>query len=374
MPLLGIDLGTTNTVVSVDQQIRSLTDDGGRIMPSVVAFLPNGSRSVGRAARRRRAIDCPNTIYSSKRIMGRRMDDEVTQDFIERYPFEMVVKNHDLPAFRTRGGDFTAIEVASAILDEVLEQTMLHPTSCETVITVPASFSDEQRRATADAAAAVGLGYPRLVDEASATALAYLHAEHHIQGNLGRAFVYDLGGGTFDCAVIDCSNGMPRLLAHTSDLQLGGDDIDHELARWVAGLVLEKHNWDLANYSETYDRLLAHCEEAKMALATMEEAPILLSQVDPECPVDDGSIILTQHKLSEVCQDLVRRSFIACDDVLRSAEVTVRDVDAVFMAGGTTLLPMIRENVEAYFGRPGLIAFDPKEVVAVGAGLAGSFM
>jgi molecular chaperone DnaK len=374
MPLVGIDLGTTNTVVSIDQQIRSLGDDVGRTLPSVVAFLPNGSRIVGASARRRRAIDCPNTIYSSKRIIGRRMSDGITRNFVDRYPFEMVTKSQDQPAFRTRSGDFTPTEIASFILTEILERSGLHPTRCETVITVPASFSDDQQRATADAAAAVGLGYPRLVDEASATALAYLHAGHHIHRNVKRALVYDLGGGTFDCAVIDCSNGMPRLLAHTSDLQLGGDDIDHELAEWVCRHVLEKHKWDLSNYSETYDRLLAHCEEAKIALATSDAAPILLSQVDPECPVDDGSIVLTQRKLGEVCQDLVRRSFIACDDVLRSAEVTVRDIDAVLLAGGTTLLPMIQDNVEAYFGHPGLVEFDPKEVVAVGAGLAGCFL
>jgi molecular chaperone DnaK len=368
MPLLGIDLGTTNTVVTVDRQLGNISDSGRTTLPSVVAFLPNGTTSVGELARRRRSIDCPNTIYSSKRIIGRRFDDGQTRNFIERYPFEFVEKRGGAPAFRTRAGDFTPTEIASRILETAVARVELDPKVCETVVTVPASFGEAQRQASADAAAIAGLGYPRLVDEPSATALAYLHAGHPCR----RALVYDLGGGTFDCAILDCSNGMPRMLAHTSDLQLGGDDIDHELAQWVARIVLEKHNWDLTNYSETFDRLLVRCEEAKIAMSVAAEAPVNLSQVDPECPVEDGTVVLTQSILNKMCQDIVRRSFIACDDVLRGAGLAPPDIDAVFLAGGTTLLPVIQEGVQAYFGHAGFIEFDPTEVVALGAGLAGS--
>jgi len=367
MPLLGIDLGTTNTVVSVDRAVRRITESGRAALPSVVGFLPNGSVSIGEAARRRRAIDSPNTIYSSKRIIGRRFDDSHTRNFIDRYPFEIVEKPGGVPAFRTRAGDFTPTQIATHIFEEVLARIELSPQRCETVITVPASFNDSQRQAVADAAATAGLGYPRLIDEPSATALTYLNASHPCR----RALVYDLGGGTFDCAVLDCSNGMPRMLAHASDLQLGGDDIDHELAQWVAGLVLEKHNWDLTNYSETWDRLLLRCEQAKIAMSVTAATPVELSQVDPECPAEDGSVVLTQELLNQLCQKLVRRSFIACDDVLRSAGIAPPDIDAVFLAGGTSLLPVIQNGVEAYFGRAGLIEFDPTEVVALGAGIAG---
>lgn len=368
MPLLGVDLGTTNSVVTVDRQVRKITDSGRTTLPSVIAFLPNGNVSVGEVARRRRAIDCPNTVYSSKRIIGRRFDDGQTRNFIDRYPFDIVEKPAGWPAFHTRAGDFTPTQIATRILEEVLERTDSDPKRCEAVVTVPASFSDAQRQASADAAAAAGLGYPRLVDEPSATALAYLHSRHPSR----RAVVYDLGGGTFDCAVLDCSNGMPRMLSHASDLQLGGDDIDYALAQWVRGLVLEKHNWDLANYSETYDRLLVRCEEAKISLSVNAEAPVFLSQVDPECPVEDDAIVVTQSILNKICEDLVRRSFIACDDVLRAAGIKPPDIDAVFLAGGTTMLPVIQQGVEAYFGRAGFVEFDPTEVVALGAGLAGS--
>lgn len=368
MPLLGIDLGTTNTVVTVDRQVRNLTDSGRTTLPSVVAFLPNGEVCVGEVARRRRAIDSPNVIYSSKRIIGRRFDDGHTRNFIDRYPFDIVEKPPGWPAFRTRTADFTPTQIATRILQEVLERIEMDPKRCEAVLTVPASFGDAQRQASADAAAAAGLGYPRLVDEPSATALAYLHSDHPC----GKALVYDLGGGTFDCAVLNCSDGHPRMVSHASDLQLGGDDIDHELAQWVARLVLEKHNWDLTSYSETYDRLLARCEEAKIALSVSAEAPIFLSQVDPECPADDDAIVLTQSILNTMCEALVRRSFIACDDVLRAAGLKPPDIEAVFLAGGTTMLPVIQEGVEVYFGRAGLVEFDPIEVVALGAGLAGT--
>jgi len=373
MPLLGIDLGTTNTVVSIDKKIRPLADSGRTTMPSVVAFMPNGNRNVGEVARRRRAIDCPNTIYSSKRIIGRRFDDGVTKNFIEHYPFDVIETEKGMAAFRTRAGDVSPTQVASFILEDVLERTGLNPAQCETVITVPASFSEAQRQASVDAAAAVGLVHPRLIDEASAAALAYLHSQHQAGTPFRRALVYDLGGGTFDCAVIDCSDGLPGMLSHASDLQLGGDDIDHQLAKWVSRLVLEKHNWDLTNYSETYDRLVAHCEAAKIDLSVFEEAPIRMSQVDPECPVEDGAIVLTHSVLDEMCEHLVRQSFVTCDEVLRMAGVSANEIDAVYLAGGTTLLPMIQRNVEAYFGRSGLIDFDPTEVVALGAGLAGAF-
>jgi molecular chaperone DnaK len=368
MPLLGIDLGTTNTVVTVDRQIRNITDSGRTTLPSVVAFLPNGNVFVGEMARRRRAIDCPNTIYSSKRIIGRRFDEGQTRNFIDRYPFDIIEKPSGWPAFRTRAGAFTPTQIATRILREVLERIELDAQHCEAVITVPASFGDAQRQASADAAAAAGLGYPRLVDEPSATALAYLHSDHPCR----RAVVYDLGGGTFDCAVLDCSDGRPRMVSHASDLQLGGDDIDYELAQWVARLVLEKHNWDLTSYSESYDRLLARCEEAKIALSVSAEAPVFLSQVDPECPAEDDAVVLTQSILNKMCESLVRRSFIACDDVLGAAGLKAKDIDAVFLAGGTTMLPVIQEGVEAYFGRAGLVEFDPTEVVALGAGMAGS--
>jgi molecular chaperone DnaK len=158
-------------------------------------------------------------------------------------------------------------------------------------------------------------------------------------------------------------------MAHASDLCLGGDDIDHQLAAWVARHVLEKHNWDLTNYSEIYDRLLAACEDAKIALSAADSVEIHLSQIDPECTAVDESVTISRQILEQLCQDIVRRSFIACDSVLRQAGLKPPDIDSVFLAGGTTHLPVIQQGVEAYFGHAGQLAYEPTEVVALGARL-----
>jgi molecular chaperone DnaK len=260
----------------------------------------------------------------------------------------------------------TASRIAGYVLEALAERIEVDPSGCEVVITVPASFSDIQRRATLEAAVVGGMPHARLVDEPTATALAYVQADHPCR----RALVYDMGGGTFDCAVLDCSNDEPRILSHASDLLLGGDDIDHQLAAWAARHVLEKFNWDLTNYSEVYDRLLARCEQAKILLSSEDEAVVHLSQIDPECPAVTESIVISRRLLEDLCQDLVRRSFIACDGVLRAAKLLPPDIDAVFLAGGSTHLPVIQQGIEAYFGHAGLRDFDPIEVVALGAGLA----
>jgi molecular chaperone DnaK len=364
MALIGIDLGTTNSVAAVESQHGSRRAPDPESVPSVVAFLPNGTIRVGEVARRRRAIDSANTVFSSKRIIGRRYDCGETRNFIVRYPFE-IIDQGGWPAFRTRVGDLTPTRIAATILESLIERAQVDPAESEVVITYPVSFSEDQLEATEQAADWAGLGHARFVDEPSATATAYMHGDHPCQ----RALVYDLGGGTFDCAVVDCSNGAPRVMAHASDLCLGGDDIDHQLAAWVARHVLEKHNWDLTNYSEIYDRLLAACEDAKIALSAADSVEIHLSQIDPECTAVDESVTISRQILEQLCQDIVRRSFIACDSVLRQAGLKPPDIDSVFLAGGTTHLPVIQQGVEAYFGHAGQLAYEPTEVVALGARL-----
>lgn len=360
---IGIDLGTTNTVAVRNGDVCEVSDHGRRTLPSVVAYLPNGATQVGELARRRRAIDSANTIYSSKRIIGRRFDSHEVNNFRDRYPFQIEEIEGGWPAFRTRAGLVTPVQVAARVLEALVERTGLDPADAEVTLTVPASFAAPQRRATVDAAAAAGLGEVELLTEPEATARAY-----RARGTDCRnVFVYDLGGGTFDCAVLDCSRDRPALLSHASDLLLGGDDVDHRLAEHVVRLVMEKHNWDLSNYSEVYDRLLAHCERAKVELSGRNQAEFLLAQVDPECPAPDEPVVLTRTLLDGMCHDLLQRSFTACDAVLRDAKLHPKDIDAVFLAGGTTWLPVVQDGVEAYFGRCGDMDIDPIEVVALGA-------
>ena len=365
MQVLGIDLGTTNTATAIDSHVFAISSDGKASLPSVVAFPPNGHTQTGEPARRRRAIDSENTIYSSKRIIGRRWSDSDTQSFRRLYPFRLVEDAEGMPVFETRSGAYSATQVAGILLSVVRERARSIPDEFEVNVTVPAAFNRAQRTATADAAVLAGLRRARLIEESMATAYAYLSLPRSIR----RAVVYDFGGGTFDCTVVDCSDGTPHLIAHAGDSFLGGDDIDQLLGAWVVQHVLEKHEWDLSNYSEVYDRLLAHCENAKILLSHQQEAVVHLSQVDPECPADEDGVIVTRCILEELCRDLVQRTFVTCDAVLHEAGARPRDIDAVFLAGGTTHLPVIQRGIESYFGRPGLLEFEPMEVVALGASL-----
>ena len=255
MQVLGIDLGTTNSVAAIANHVFAVSDEGRTILPSMVAFLPNGHTLVGETARRRRVIDGENTIFSSKRIIGRVWNDSRTTTFRERYPFRLVEGEAGRPLFETRSGRFSATQIASMILSKALDCTRSIPTEFEVNVTVPAAFSSAQRAATAEAAELAGLRQVHLVVEPMATTYAYLSLPRAFR----RVLVYDLGGGTFDCAVIDCAGDRPEMLAHSSDLLLGGDDIDQRLAGWVARYALEKYNWDVTNYAEIQCRLLARC-------------------------------------------------------------------------------------------------------------------
>jgi len=366
MQVLGIDLGTTNTVAAIANHVVPIAENGSGVLPSVVAFLPNGQTFVGSTARRRRVIDAENTIYSSKRIIGRSYSDPATEDFRERYRFRLVKGAEGLPCFATRAGEFSATDIAGLVLSEVLDRVRSIRGEFEVRLTVPPTFTTSQREATLEAAARAGIRRVALLDEPTATAYAYLS----LPLNAKRGLVYDLGGGTFDCAVVDWSEARPHVVAQSSDLFLGGDDIDERLAGWVLEYVLEKYNWDLASYIEVYDRLVSRCEEIKIALSEQEVAVLPLSQVDPECPAVSEGVTVTRSVLSEQCQEIMCRTFITCDDVLRAAGLRAADIDAVFLAGGTTHLPVIRAGIETYFGQRGLLEFEPTEVVARGASLA----
>lgn len=365
MEILGVDLGTTNTAAAIGAHVFSVCDNGHRTMASVVAFLPNDEVRTGALARRRRAIDPENTVFSAKRILGRRWDDSVTRSFRKLYPMRLVEDAHGMPAFETRAGAFTPTQIAGLLLAAVRKRAETLPTRYEARISVPAAFGEPQRKATIEAAALAGFHDVRIINEPIATVHAYLS----LPRSISRAVVYDMGGGTFDCAVVDCRNGMPQLIAHAGDAFLGGDDIDQRIAAWVAQEVLEKHHWDLSNYSEIWHRLLLRCEEAKIQLSHQDRAVVQLSQVDPDCPAAREGVEVSRNIIDGLCEDLVRRSFVTCDAVLYDAGVHPRQIDAVFLAGGTTHMPVIQRGVEAYFGRPGLLEFEPTEVVALGASL-----
>jgi molecular chaperone DnaK len=356
-------LGTTNTVACVDDRILGIDKDGESGLPSVVAFLPNGSISTGRSAARRRAIDGANTIFSSKRLIGRRFSERKTRQFRERYPVEVVDAGGDRPAFKTRAGLHSPADIAAILLDRIGERLEGVDEDLEVVLTVPVGFNERQRDETLTAALHAGLRGLRLVDEASATAYAY-RDDPDLRGPVA---IYDLGGGTFDVAILDWDSPGREVLGVASDLFLGGDDIDRKLADWVNLEVLKQHNWDLENCTDVATRLLAECEAVKIRLSTSEETRIDLARVDPDCPLAQEGLLIRRPTLDALCTDLVQRTFRICDEALTEAGLQAGQLSAVLLAGGTAHLPVIRKSVESYFGRSATMDHAPTEVVALGA-------
>jgi molecular chaperone DnaK len=367
MKRIGIDLGTTNTVAAIDGTVLDLDPLRAEILPSTVAFPPSGATVVGSAARRRRPIDPRNTIFSAKRLIGRVWSSLAANKFRARYPSFLLVETGDNAiGFKTRAGKFTATDIAAMVLKTVASRTPAPAKKVEAIIAVPSLFEREHREATLEAGRKAGFGDVRIIDEPLATALAY---QSKLRSRVRNAAVYDFGGGTFDLAIVDCSTGGPRVLGHGGDLYLGGDDIDYGLANWAADHVLETFRWDMRNDPEVFSRLIAACEDAKIRLQMEERARIDLTRVDPASPLATQEVWLDRALVAKLAQELVGRSFVICDQVLKNVGITAKDVDAVFVAGGATLLPVIREGIEGYFGHPVEYAFHPMHIVALGASL-----
>jgi len=359
---VGIDLGTTNTVVA--SNFEALRHEGrGFVMPSAVAFQPNGEAVTGMSARRRRAMDPKNTILSAKRIIGARWHSSYVTQFRQHYPYDLVQTKDGGAAFQTRAGVFTPVDIGARVISGLCELTRCATTGVNAVVTAPVGFDDRRRRATA--AAAADFGSVRLIEEPVATALAYLN-----RSNLKHAFVYDLGGGTFDAAVVDCSRYPFRVIGHGGDPYLGGDDVDRTVALHVADRTLSRDGWDLTNDAVTFDRLVHACEMAKCALSESEQVAIAIPNVDPAAPESCGIISITREEVQQLTMDLVRQTFGICDEVLAQAELRARDVDAVFLAGGSTRLPGLRHYIAQYFDKRPRSDLDPMQVVSLGASLA----
>ena len=361
---VGIDLGTTNTVVA--RNFETLPMDGGDcVMPSAVAFPPSGATLFGKAARRRRAMDPKHTILSAKRVIGARWHSSYASQFREHYPYDLVKTTDGSVAFKTRAGVVSPTDIGATVVSGLCKLTRCPVRDVHAVVTAPVGFDQRRRDATALAVAKARFASVRIVEEPIATALAYLN-----RSSLKYAFVYDLGGGTFDAAVVDCSSYPFRVVGHAGDPYLGGDDVDRTIALYVADRTLARDGWDLTNDAVTFDRLVNACELAKCELSESEQAAIAIPSVDPAAPESCGIIPITRQEVQQLTLDLVRSTFVACDEVLAQARLKARDMQAVFLAGGTTRLPGLVGYVESYFGKRPRSDLDPMEVVGLGASLA----
>jgi molecular chaperone DnaK len=361
---VGIDLGTTNTVVARNFETLSI-EGNGCVMPSAVAFPPNGATLIGKPARRRRAMDPKNTILSAKRVMGARWHSSYTAQFREHYPYDLVETPEGSLAFRTRAGVVSPIDIGATVVSGLCQLTRCPVQDVHAVVTAPVGFDQRRRDATSLAVSKAKFASVRVIEEPIATALAYLN-----RSSLKYAFVYDLGGGTFDAAVVDCSSYPFRVIGHGGDPYLGGDDVDRTIALHVAKRTLARDGWDLSNDAVTFDRLVLACELAKCELSESEQAAIAIPSVDPAAPESCGVIPITREEVQQLTLDLVRRTFAMCDEVLAQANLKARDMEAVFLAGGSTLLPGLRSYIESYFGKRPRSDIDPMQVVSLGASLA----
>ncbi|MCA9531462.1 MAG: Hsp70 family protein [Myxococcales bacterium] len=375
MTTIGIDIGTTHTVlatngrviplVPVEERVSYPGGDFPYLLPSVVSYPEDGSTLVGGSARSRRAIDPMNTIRSAKRIVGARWGSEEVKRFEEHYPHQLVRVGEDAVGFRTRHGIVEPADVEALIVRAACRLASLEPHDCDAVVTVPVAFDEAARAATAEGARRAGLREVTIVEEPVATALAYVQ-----RSSLRYAAVYDLGGGTFDVAIIECDRYPFTVVGHAGDAYLGGDDIDHLLADAVASRYRDAFGWDLKARPEVFDRLVLECEVVKCALTEMDYATIELDQIDPMIPTRDRLVHIDQARLLELAEPLIAKTLEVCDEALAQAGVQTKDIQAVFTAGGGTRLLGLNERLRAYFGKRPRSDLDPMHVVGIGASYA----
>jgi molecular chaperone DnaK len=370
--IIGIDLGTTNSVVAtvINHQIEVIRDGKGRALhPSVVAFLPTGETVIGHRARARRVIDPLNTIFSAKRIIGRPYRDPTAQHVMGHLPYRVIEGENQEPLIQTRAGVSSVIDIAAMVLEYLRElaHAQLGVPVRHCVVTVPANFSDGQREATRRAAERAGMQVLRILNEPTAAALAYGHTRTHDR----RVAVFDFGGGTFDLTLLSVHDGLYEVLATTGDPFLGGDDFDNAVADHLAIGFLQRHRVDLNAAPESRARLLQAAEEIKIELSSSQMA----QGVVPDMAYGDGGRPLSlEFNLSRIdfgtlVDPFVSRAMALTEGLMRDAEIAPNAIDEVVLVGGTTLVPAVRERVARFFGKAPLTDVNPVQVVAAGAAL-----
>jgi molecular chaperone DnaK len=374
--IVGIDLGTTNSVVAVieggDPTVIS-TAEGGRLCPSVVAFTKTGERLVGQTAKRQAVINSENTVYSIKRFIGRRLDEVETERGM--VPFEVFQG----PAGDARvkvpvtGKEYSPQEISAMILGKLKADAEAHlgePVT-KAVITVPAYFNDSQRQATKDAGKIAGLEVMRIINEPTAAALAYGLDKKSNETIL----VFDLGGGTFDVSLLDVGDGVVEVKATNGDTHLGGDDWDQVIVTWVADEFRKETGIDVRQDRQALQRLREAAEKAKIELSTVSETDINLPFVTADASGPKHlQIKLTRAKFEQLSESLVARIRGPFDAVLRDADMKAVAVDEVVLVGGATRMPMVQELVRSLTQKEPHKGVNPDEVVAVGAAIQGGVL
>ncbi len=372
--IIGIDLGTTNSVVSVMEggdPVVIPNAEGGRTTPSVVAFTKDGERLVGQVAKRQAVTNPKQTIFSIKRFMGRRMN-EVTEE-IKKVPYKVVDGPNGLVAVEIGGKRYTPPEISAMILQKMKQtaEDYLGQTVERAVITVPAYFNDAQRQATKDAGKVAGLEVLRIINEPTAAALAYGLDKKKEE----KIAVFDLGGGTYDISVLELAEGVFEVKSTNGDTHLGGDDFDQRLIDWLVAEFKKDQGIDLSKDPMALQRLKEAAEKAKMELSTTTQTDINL----PFITADQSgpkhlNLSLTRAKFEQLVDDLIQRTIPPMQQALKDAGLDPKTVDEVILVGGSTRIPKIQQIVKDFFGKEPNRSVNPDEVVAIGAAIQGGVL
>ncbi len=373
--IIGIDLGTTNSCVSVfegNEPVVIANSEGKRTTPSVVAFVEGGERKVGDPAKRQAITNPQRTIYSIKRFMGE-MYDQVQKE-IARMPYKVVRGDNNTARVDVDGRQYTPQEISAMVLQKMKKtaEDYLGQEVTEAVITVPAYFSDSQRQATKEAGQIAGLDVKRIVNEPTAAALAYGIDKANKDMKIA---VFDLGGGTFDISILEFGGGVFEVLSTNGDTHLGGDDFDHVIIDWLVQEFKNDEGADLTTDPMAMQRLKEAAEKAKIELSSSTTTEINLPYIMPVGGVPKHLVkTLTRAKFEALAHNLIEACKAPCDAALKGAGLSTADIDEVILVGGSTRIPAVQDLVEKFFGKAPSKGVNPDEVVAVGAAIQGAIL
>ncbi|CAM1344573.1 molecular chaperone DnaK [Tenacibaculum amylolyticum] len=373
--IIGIDLGTTNSCVSVmegNEPVVIPNSEGKRTTPSVVAFVEGGERKVGDPAKRQAVTNPTKTVYSIKRFMGNKYSE--SQREAERVPYEVVKGDNDTPRVKIDDRLYTPQEISAMVLQKMKKtaEDYLGQDVAEAVITVPAYFNDAQRQATKEAGEIAGLNVRRIINEPTAAALAYGLDKADSDKKI---VVFDFGGGTHDVSILELGDGVFEVLATDGDTHLGGDDVDEKIINWLAEEFKAEENMDLRQDPMALQRLKEAAEKAKIELSSTTSTEINLPYITATASGPKHLVrSLTRAKFEQLIDDLVKRTIEPCQTALKNADLSTSDIDEVILVGGSTRIPAIQEAVEKFFGKAPSKGVNPDEVVSLGAAIQGGVL
>lgn len=373
--IIGIDLGTTNSCVSVmegNEPVVIPNSEGRRTTPSIVGFMSNGERKVGDPAKRQAITNPHNTVSSIKRFMGESW--EQVQNEIKQVPYKVVKSDNNAPRVDIDGRLYTPQEISAIVLQKMKKtaEDYLGQEVTEAVITVPAYFNDSQRQATKEAGEIAGLNVKRIINEPTAAALAYGLDKKSQDVHVA---VFDLGGGTFDISILELGDGVFEVKSTNGDTHLGGDDFDQKIINWLAEEFLAEKNVDLRKDPMALQRLKEAAEKAKIELSSSTQTEINLPYIMPIDGVPQHLVkTLTRAKFEQLCDSLIQATLEPCRKALSDAGLNKSDINEVILVGGSTRIPAIQKIVEDFFGKTPSKGVNPDEVVAVGAAIQGGVL